>query len=81
MGVVADLAQSGLQMAGYEETGKAVDAMGNIFSGVMTGFSIGGPAGAVVGGAAGLGLWTGGETIGRCMDYFTETSMEPSTEP
>jgi len=68
VGIVSDVAQAGLEMAGQKEVGKAVGAAGNIASGAMTGFVIGGPVGAGVGAAAGYGLWFFGEVVGELFE-------------
>ena len=59
----ADVAQAGLEMAGYNEAGKAVGASGNVVAGAILG-SVAGPPGAVAGAAAGLGVWLLGEGVG-----------------
>lgn len=59
----ADVAQAGLEIAGYKEAGKAVGASGNIAAGAILG-SVAGPPGAAVGAAAGLGVWLLGEGVG-----------------
>ena len=65
VGIAADFAQAGLELAGKKDAGKAVGATGNIASGAMTGFVLGGPLGAGVGAAAGYGLWFMGEVVGE----------------
>ncbi len=64
VGVVADIAQSGLEIAGYEEAGEKVGVAGNIGSGAMLGFALWGPIGAGVGAGGGALLWLGGEAVG-----------------
>lgn len=64
IGIVADLAQLGLEMAGYKKEGRAVGAVGNAVGGAVAGFFIAGPVGAVVGAAAGYGTWGIGEAVG-----------------
>lgn len=64
IGIVADVAQVGLELAGYEKAGKAVGLSGNVASGALTGFALAGPAGAAVGAVLGAGLWAGAEWIG-----------------
>lgn len=61
IGVVADFAQAGLEIAGYREAGRYVGASGNVVSGVAVGFAVGGPVGAGIGAAAGYGVWFAGE--------------------
>ena len=68
VGILSDVAQAGLEMAGKKEAGKAVGAAGNIASGAMTGFVIGGPVGAGVGAAAGYGVWFLGEVVGELFE-------------
>ena len=63
--IAADFAQAGLEVAGYEEAGKTVGALGNIGTGAVAGAMIGGPVGAAIGGIAGLFTWTVGEVVGN----------------
>ena len=63
IGITADFAQAVLELAGYNMEGKIVGAIGNVASSAMAGFTIGGPAGAVVGAAAGLAFWKVGELL------------------
>lgn len=64
VGIVADVAQVGLEVADHEKAGKAVGLTGNVASGALTGFALEGPAGAAVGAIVGAGLWAGAEWIG-----------------
>ena len=64
LGIVADVAQAGLEVAGMEETGKKVGKYGNIASGVMIGAAVGGPPGAVFGAVGGFAVWGVGEIVG-----------------
>ncbi len=57
VGIVADVAEYGLGLAGYESQGRVVGAVGNTVSGAMTGFSIAGPPGAAIGAGLGLLMW------------------------
>ncbi len=68
VGVAADIAQAGLEIAGYEEAGKKVGKVGNIAAGAMLGFTLGGPAGAGVGAAGGALLWVGGQIVGNVFE-------------
>ena len=63
VGIVADVAQAGLEMTGNKEVGKAVGATGNVASAAAIGFTTGGPVGAAVGAAAGLAFWGAGEML------------------
>ena len=67
IGLAADVAQAGLEIAGYKREGKAVGATGNIVGGAMLG-SVAGPPGAVVGAAVGAAVWVLGEGIGYAID-------------
>ncbi len=57
IGIAADLTQLALEYYGYTMQGKVIGAVGNTISGGLAGFALGGPPGALVGGALGLGLW------------------------
>jgi hypothetical protein len=61
LGVVADAAQTGLECCGYKGAGVAVGATGNIVSGALAGFALGGSTGAVIGSVVGAWLWLIGE--------------------
>lgn len=63
VGYVADVAQILLEICGYEMAGKIVGAAGNSLGGVLAGFSVAGPPGAILGGVLGLGVWAIGEYI------------------
>lgn len=76
VGSVSDISQSGLEVAGYKKTGKAVGAIGNVISGAMTGFACGGPYGAVAGGIAGFAVWTLGEGVGMLTSKLLGTRKE-----
>ena len=68
VGIASDIAQTGLEAAGYKELGKTVGITGNIASGAMLGGAVGGPAGAAVGALLGFGVWGVGEVTGRLVD-------------
>ena len=57
LGYVADVAQRILELAGHDTAGALVGCVGNTAAGAYSGFVIGGPQGALVGGALGLGVW------------------------
>ena len=63
----ADLAQTGLEVAGYNEAGQTVGMAGNIAGGALIG-SAAGPAGAAVGALGGLVVWLLGEAAGRLIE-------------
>ena len=65
VGIASDLAQAGLEVAGYKKKGKIVGSCGNIVAGAMMGGVIAGPPGAAV---AGLALWGVGEVVGGLVD-------------
>ena len=68
VGIICDVAQAGLEYAGYEAEGKSIGKWGNIGTGAWAGFAVGGPPGAVVGALAGFGTWVIGEAVGRAVD-------------
>ena len=68
VGIASDLAQAGLEFAGYKEEGKMVGKCGNIVSGAMMGGVIAGPPGAAVGALAGFAVWGVGEVMGGLVD-------------
>lgn len=70
VGIVSDLAQGGLEYAGYKKAGKAVGKYGNIASGAMIGGVAAGPPGAAVGALAGFGVWVAGEATGAVVDWM-----------
>ena len=70
VGIVSDLAQGGLEYAGYKKAGKAVGKYGNIASGAMIGGVAAGPPGAAVGALAGFGVWVAGEATGAVVDWI-----------
>ena len=70
VGIISDLAQGGLEYAGYKEEGKTVGVCGNIASGAMIGGVAAGPPGAAVGALAGFGVWVAGEAVGVVVDWM-----------
>ena len=70
IGLISDLAQGGLEYAGYKKEGKAVGISGNIVSGAMMGGVVAGPPGAAVGALAGFGVWVAGEATGAVVDWM-----------
>ena len=56
VGYASDAVQFGLELLGYESAGSWVGFTGNIAGGAISGFFVGGPFGAVAGGAAGYGV-------------------------
>ena len=67
-GMVADVAQFGLEMTGHKEIGKNVGLWGNIGTGVMAGGVVGGPVGVPIGALVGLGTWLVGEAAGQAVE-------------
>ena len=66
-----DLAQCGLEVAGYKEVGKKVGRWGNIVIGVLAGIVATGsawPVGATVGALVGFGTWCIGEGVGQAVE-------------
>ena len=72
LGAVADIAQAGLEYAGHPRAGESVGVAGNIGSGAMLGFAIGGPVGAGVGAGGGALFWLGGEALGYMFGRIIE---------
>ena len=70
IGLISDIAQGGLEYAGYKKEGQAVGICGNIVSGAMMGGVAAGPAGAAVGALAGFGMWVAGEATGAVVDWM-----------
>ncbi|XP_019860753.1 PREDICTED: uncharacterized protein LOC109589072 isoform X1 [Amphimedon queenslandica] len=68
VGLVADLAQAGLEYYGYEKEGKAVGATGNLASGALFGAAIAGPPGAAIGALGGFMIWGTGEFVGKFIE-------------
>jgi hypothetical protein len=67
VGVVADLAQAGLEYAGHKEAGKFVGVTGNITSGALMGAPFG-PPGLALGALGGFVIWGAGEVVGGLVD-------------
>lgn len=67
LSLAADLAQTGLEVAGYNEAGQTVGMVGNIAGGALLG-SIAGPPGAAVGALGGFVVWLLGEAAGRVVE-------------
>ena len=65
IGMVADGAQAGLELLGYEEAGKKVGVLGNAAGGAVAGFAVAGPVGAGIGAATGTAVWFVGEVAGK----------------
>ena len=79
VGAVADIAQAGLEYAGYEEVGEKIGVAGNVASGAMVGFALGGPVGAGVGVAGGALFWLGGQTVGYMFGKMIEEHSNTAT--
>ena len=78
VGVVADVAQAGLELVGQEEAGRAVGIGGNMVSGAMMGGAVGGPPGAAIGAGLGFALWATGEVAGGVTGRFIDWLSGPS---
>ena len=85
IGIVADVAQIGLEVEGHKKIGKTVGATGNMASmaivGAVVGSPLGGPVGSTVGAGVGatvgLTLWAVGEGIGWLTDkIFSEKNKK-----
>ena len=64
VGIVGDVVQGGLEIAGYKKTGMAVGAAANVGGGAAVGLVVGGPLGAAVGAGIGGAVWGVGELVG-----------------
>ena len=62
--IVADIAQAGMEYAGYEKAGKTVGMWGNVSTGAVAGAMVGGPVGFAVGALGGFVTWGAGEITG-----------------
>ena len=73
--LVVDVVQTGLEITGHKKAGMAFGSLGNAGVGAATGFMVGGPVGAAIGGTTCLGIWAVGEivgaTVGAALDKIT----------
>ena len=67
LSIGADLAQAGLEMAGYKKVGKTIGVTGNIAAGAVVG-SVAGPPGTALGALGGFLVWGAGEVVGGLVD-------------
>ena len=67
LSIGADLAQAGLEFAGYNEAGKKVGVYGNVVAGAIVGSTFGLP-GAALGALGGFVIWGAGEVVGGLVD-------------
>ena len=67
-GIIVDVTQAGLELAGYKKEGKAVGLLGNLGTGACTGFMVAGPVGATIGACASLGTWIVAEAAGNALE-------------
>lgn len=65
--LAVDVVQTGLEITGHKKAGVAVGFLGNTGVGAVTGFMVGGPVGAFIGGAACFGSWAVGEIVGATL--------------
>ena len=61
---LADIFQLVLESCGYKKEAKIVGGLGNAAGGAVAGFIQAGPTEAVIGAAAGYGVWNAGENVG-----------------
>ena len=66
--IAVNTGQAVLELAGYQEEGKSFGLIGNIGTGMYSGFMVGGPAGAGVGALVGFSTWILGEAVGETLD-------------
>ena len=71
LSLVADLAQGGIEYAGYKKAGQYVGMAGNMAGGALLG-SVGGPIGAIGGAVGGFFLWAVGEAAGRVTEKLIQ---------
>ena len=69
-GMVADVAQAGLEATGHKQIGQNVGKWGNIGTGAMAGAAVAGPVGAPIGALAGFGTWLIGEAAGQAVEHM-----------
>ena len=85
---LADLFQLVLESCGYKKEAKIVGGLGNAVGGAVAGFIQAGPTEAVIGAAAGYGVWNAGENVGDaavhvyrkiCQSFITRMQpMQPN---
>ena len=85
MGIVADLAQAGLEVTGHKKAGKAIEVRGNVTFGAIAGGTVGGPPGAIIGGAvAAGGVWVFDEiastAVGAAVDWLWQDKSSHAAE-
>ena len=66
--IAVNTGQALLELAGYKEEGKSFGLIGNIGTGMYSGFMVGGPAGAGVGALVGFSTWVLGEAVDKTLD-------------
>ena len=66
--IAVNTGQAVLELAGYKEEGKSFGLIGNIGTGMYSGFMVGGPAGASVRALVGFGTWVLGEAVDEALD-------------
>ena len=66
--IIINTGQAVLELAGYKEGGKTFGLIGNIGTGMYSGFMVGGPVGASIGALVGFGKWVLGEAVNEALD-------------
>ena len=66
--IAVNTGQAVLELAGYKEEGKSFGLIGNIGTGMYSGFKMAGPAGASIGALVGFGTWVLGEAVDKALD-------------
>ena len=67
--VIADLAQEGLKLIGYEDAGMIIGGAGNVATFTAFGYIGHGPRGLVVGALVGFLVWGAGEITGSIIEH------------
>ena len=66
--IAVNTGQAVLELAGYKEEGRSFGLIGNIGTGIYSGFMMGGAAGAGVGALVGFSTWVLGEAVDETLD-------------
>ena len=66
--IAVNTGQAVLELAGYKDEGKSFGLIGNIGTGMYSGFMVAGPVGASVGALVGFGTWVLGEAVDETLD-------------
>ena len=73
--IAVNTGQAVLELAGYKEKGKSFGLIGNIGTGMYSGFMVGGLAGAGVGALVGFSTWVLGEAVDDIVHWTKHYSV------